>query len=332
MSKDTKLFIRGNAINFKEKLLDINEVSFYENNPRIASIISTIPKEGLTNELIDEKLWENNSTHKLKRQIEADGGLIHPIIVYNNKVLEGNTRLCGYRHLFEETEDSKWKFIRAQVILDELSQDDIYRLLCSEHIDGKIEWDPFEKGNLFHKMHTEELKNIEDIATLTNESRNSIKQMIKAYELMVEGGETNKKRFSHFLELVKSDGIRKHKKKDPEVEGKVVELIKEGAFKDAKDLRKVSAVLDDKKSKKKLFEEKEDFDKVYDELKNKNPLIGTTFYGDVNNLYNKLVKMTRSNRDKLKNSGKICQKIKKLTKEFIKLCEELEITINYHSK
>lgn len=37
--------------------------------------------------------------------------------------------------------------------------------------------------------------------------------------------------------------------------------------------------------------------------------------------------MTRSERDKLKNSGKICQKIKKITKEFIKLCYELKITI-----
>ena len=332
MSKDTKLFIRGKTINFEEKLLDINNISFYSNNPRIASIVSTIPKDELTDDLIDEKLWNSNNTHKLKRQIEADGGLIHSIIVFDGKVLEGNTRLCCYRHLFEETGDDRWKLIRVQVILDELSQDDIYRLLCSEHIDGKIEWDPFEKGNLFHKMHKEELKSFEDIATLTKESCNSIRQMIKAYELMIENGETNKKRFSHFLELVKSDGIRKHKNKDPEVVSKVVGLIKDGVFKDAKDLRKVSEILEDKKSKKKLFDEKEDINKVYGDLKRKNPLIGTTFYSDVNNIYNKLLKMTRNDREKLKNNGKICQRLKKLTKEFIKLCGELDIPLNYYTK
>lgn len=327
MNEKTKLFIRGNAVSFEEKSIDINEIDFYENNPRIASIISILDKEKITNKLIDDKLWDNNKTHKLKRQIEADGGLIHPIIVYNNKVLEGNTRLCCYRHLFNETKDKKWQFIRAQIILDKLSQDDIYRLLCSEHIDGKIEWEPFEKGNLFQKMHTEEMKSIEDISKLTKESYNSIRQMIKAYELMVENGETNKKRFSHFLELVKSDGIRKYKAKDPEVEQKIIGLIQEGKFKDAKDLRKVHVVLEDKGSKRKLFNGKEDFYDVYDELKEKNPLINTTFYTDINNLYNKLVRMTRSKRDKLKNSGKICQKIKKITKEFIKLCDELKITI-----
>lgn len=327
MNEKTKIFIRGNAVSFEEKSIDINEIDFYENNPRIASIISILDTEKITNELLDEKLWDNNKTHKLKRQIEADGGLIHPIIVYNNKVLEGNTRLCCYRHLFNETKDKKWQFIRAQIILDKLSQDDIYRLLCSEHIDGKIEWEPFEKGNLFQKMHTEEMKSIEDISKLTKESCNSIRKMIKAYELMVENDETNKKRFSHFLELVKSDGIRKYKAKDPEVEQKIIGLIQEGKFKDAKDLRKVPVVLEDKGSKKKLFNGKEDFNDVYDELKEKNPLIGKTFYTDINNLYNKLVKITRSERDKLKNSGKICQKIKKITKEFIKLCYELKITI-----
>ena len=327
MNEKTKIFIRGNAVSFEEKSIDINEIDFYENNPRIASIISILDTEKITNELLDEKLWDNNKTHELKRQIEADGGLIHPIIVYNNKVLEGNTRLCCYRHLFNETKDKKWQFIRAQIILDKLSQDDIYRLLCSEHIDGKIEWEPFEKGNLFQKMHTEEMKSIEDISKLTKESCNSIRKMIKAYELMVENDETNKKRFSHFLELVKSDGIRKYKAKDPEVEQKIIGLIQEGKFKDAKDLRKVPVVLEDKGSKKKLFNGKEDFNDVYDELKEKNPLIGKTFYTDINNLYNKLVKMTRSERDKLKNSGKICQKIKKITKEFNKLCYELKITI-----
>lgn len=330
MNEKTKLFIRGHEIGFEEKLIDINEVDFYENNPRIASIISMLDKEKISNDLIDEKLWDNDPTHTLKRQIEADGGLIHPVIVYNNKVLEGNTRLCCYRHLFNETNDDKWKFIRAQVILVHLSQDDIYRLLCSEHIDGKIEWDPYEKANLFHKMSTEEMKSIEDIGTLTKESRNSIGQMIKAYKLMVESGETNKRRFSHFLELVKSEGIKKHKEKDPGIETKVVNLIKKGSiFKDAKDIRKVPFILEDKKSKRRLFEKEEEFEKVYDDLKEKNPLIGTTFYSDVNNLYKKLVDMKRSERDKLKESGKICQKIKKLAKEFIKLCEELDIKINY---
>ncbi len=327
MNEKTRLFIRGNAINFEERLIDINEIDFYENNPRIASIISIMDKERITNELIHKNLWNNNNTHILMRQIETDGGLIHPIIVYGNKVLEGNTRLCCYRHLFGQTKDKKWRFIRAQIILDKLSQDDIYRLLCSEHIDGKIEWDPYEKGNLFHKMHTEDMKSIEDISKLTKESRDSIRKMIKAYKLMVNSGERNKKRFSYFLELVKSSGIKKYKTKDPEVEQKIIGLIQEGKFKDAQDLRKVPVVLEDKKSKKRLFEENKNFDDVYDYLKKKNPLIGTNFYSDINNLYNKLVKMTRNERERLKNSGKVCQKIKKITKEFIKLCDELNITI-----
>jgi len=329
MGNDTKLFIRGKAINFEEDLLDINEVCFYENNPRIASIISTIPKDELTNDLIDEKLWENNNTHKLKRQIEVDGGLIHPIIVYDGKVLEGNTRLCCYKHLLDETKNEKWNYIRAHVIKDKLLQDDIYRLLCSEHIDGKIEWDPYEKANLFNKMYSEESKSIEDISKLTNESKNSINQMVKAYEIMVNGGELNKRKFSYYLELVKSNGIRKYKKKDPEIEKKVITLIKEDKFEDAKDIRRVTDILEDKKSTKRLLENKENFDRVYIDLKSKKPLIGTTLYSDLEHFYNKIANMKRVEREKLKNDQKICLKMKKLTKELIKLCQELEINISF---
>ncbi|GAI60761.1 unnamed protein product, partial [marine sediment metagenome] len=43
-----------------------------------------------------------------------------------------------------------------------------------------------------------------------------------------------------FLELVKSEGIKRYKEKDPGIETKVVNLIKKGSiFKDAKDIRKV---------------------------------------------------------------------------------------------
>ena len=68
-------------------------------------------------------------------------------------MLEGNTRLCCYRHLYKESKyDNKWKYIKCHLILDEIIQDDIYRLLCTEHIEGKIDWDPYEKANLYCKM------------------------------------------------------------------------------------------------------------------------------------------------------------------------------------
>jgi len=150
---ENRLSIGGHSVSCEFRDIDIDTISFYPKNPRIATIVDSI--ENITEEAIDDALWSASNTHDLKRTIEHDGGLINPIIVYENKVLEGNTRLCCYRHLFKEFSDDKWKKIPSRVVTEPLSQDDIYRLLCSEHIDGKIEWDAWEKAHFFYTMQAE---------------------------------------------------------------------------------------------------------------------------------------------------------------------------------
>lgn len=124
-SNQVALSIQGKEIKYEYRLEDINDLSFYRKNPRIASILAEQTGE-ITDEFIDRTLWKRNETHKLSRQIEKDGGLVHPVVVYKGEVLEGNTRLCCFRHLFDETKDNRWRHIKCHVILDTLSQDQIY--------------------------------------------------------------------------------------------------------------------------------------------------------------------------------------------------------------
>ena len=137
--------IGGERIHFKYEMRDIFQLKFYPDNPRIASIIIRKKGEVVDDDFIDGKLWENNSTHRLKRNIEDHGGLQHPIIVHGNWVIEGNTRLCCFRHLYDETKDEKWRKINCQVLVQELSKKQVNLLLGNEHIVGKIEWIPSKK-------------------------------------------------------------------------------------------------------------------------------------------------------------------------------------------
>jgi len=178
---DIALSIQGREINYDYQLIDITKVRFYRKNPRIATILAEYTGQ-ITEEIIDQKLWDKNETHKLYRRIEKDGGLIHPILVYKDEVLEGNTRLCCYRHLFSRTNDNRWKYIKCHLILDDLTQDEIYRLLCTEHIEGKIEWDAYEKANLYRKMKDEEGMTLQQISTLVGESTPTVGYRIKAYK------------------------------------------------------------------------------------------------------------------------------------------------------
>lgn len=336
MAKETPdkvaLAIRGREINYEYRILDINEIQFYRKNPRIATILAEHTDE-ITDEVIDGTLWDRDETHRLKRQIENDGGLIHPILVYRGEVLEGNTRLCCYRHLHDETKDDRWKYIKCHVISDDLTQDEIYRLLCTEHIEGKIKWEAYEKVNLYCKMREEEGMALEQISEIANESTTSINNKIRAYKLMIEHGVVDKNKYSHFEQLVLSGAIREIKKtRDKDIENKVIELIQEEKIKNAVDIRKIGDIYKHKKARKRLFEEKEDIEQVYHDLKAKAPMTDSPFMKDVEELIKKIKKLKREEREDLKKSTRDCYKLEQLTKELIELCSEIKIKIHIPKK
>lgn len=308
--------------------MDIFKISFYEKNPRVATIVSE--NEGqITDEIIDDCLWVKNDTHKLKRQIEKDGGLIHPIVVYDGKVLEGNTRLCCYRHLYQETKEDRWRNIKCNIIQDELAQEDVYRLLCTEHITGKVDWDAYDKANLFCKMKEEDGMKLEEIEEIAGESTASISNKIRAYKLMVENGVLAKDRYSHFEQLVTNKEIREIKQnQDPEIEEKVIDRIKDGTIRKATDIRSIGTIYKHKKARKRVFNGGEDAEQVYHDLKAKAPMTDSPIIKEVESLAKRVKTLPREKRNEIAMSNKDRSSIEKLTKELLNLCREMDIKIH----
>lgn len=328
MTKKLTYSIGGREVVYESTLIDINTIHFYEKNPRVATIVSE--HEGqISDDIIDKSLWDKNETHRLKRQIEMDGGLIHPIIVYDEMVLEGNTRLCCYRHLYQETKDNRWKSIKSHIILDKLSNEDIYRILCNEHITGKIKWDAYDKANMFCKMKNEERMKLEEIAEIACESTASISNKMRAYNLMVEHGVTNKDKYSHFEQLVTNGEIREIKtKQDPEIETKVITLIKGGTLKKAPDVRSIGAIYKHKEARRRIFQKGEDVEQVYHDLKAKAPMTDSPFIKEVESLTKRVNSLRREERDLILNNNRDLSTIEKLTKELLHLCREMDIKIH----
>jgi hypothetical protein len=332
MTNEIALSIKGREIKYEYRLLDIHELRYYTRNPRIAAIISE-QSEQLSDDEIGKKLWERNATHELYHEIENDGGLINPILVYDNEVLEGNTRLCCYRHLYQDTEDDKWKLIKSNVIMEKLSQEEIYRLLCTEHITGKAKWDAYDKANLFRKMRIDDKMTLQQIEAVASENIASISQKIEAVELMVRNGVREKDKYSHFEQLVKNPTIQEIRRvADPEIVEKVVELIKDETIKKAQDVRLVGTVYKYKDARKRVFQGREDIEQVYHEIKAKYPMTDSVFIKGVEGLLKRVQSITREERDELKNSKRDLSKVETLTKELLALCKEMEIRIHIPRK
>ncbi len=330
-SEESKLSIEGKEISYEYRELDIETLHFYPHNPRIASILAD-QKGTITDDIVDLILWDRNSTRKLYRRIEQDGGLIHPIVVYNNEVLEGNTRLCCYRHLYDITGDNNWRQIRSHVIKQELSRNEIYRLLCTEHIEGKVEWDTYEKANLYAKMKDEEDMNYTQISDLVGESSSTVAYRYRAYRLMADNGVVDKEKYSHFDQLVRSKDIQEISERDPDIENQVVTLIKEDKIPTAVDVRLVGDIYKHKKAKKRVFVDKEDITQVYHDLKSTNPMTDSPFMKDIEELGKKMLALTREDREGIKKSNRDCSKVHSLTKDLINLCKEIDIKIHVPKK
>jgi hypothetical protein len=321
----------GKKIPIFEEFRKISELNFYKENPRIASIIQKEKQLGniITDELIDEKLWGIDGTHKIFRRIQKHGGLINPVVVYKNEVIEGNTRLCAYRHLYkiavEENDDpQRWEMISCKVLLEQLSNSQIYALLGDEHIVGKIEWGTFEKALWMNQMLEEQGFNIEDVKKVTGLSEPTIYKYVGAYKTMIKENVGDPKKFSHFEQLVGNSAIKDiEKKTDPDIKKKVIVAIKSGQINQAMDVRKIPVVWKDKNSRKK-FISGENIDQVYSELKAKVPTIDNVFIKVLQDVYDRMRKLKRADLEQLSCDGKCRLLIKKVAKESKSLSNELE--------
>lgn len=322
------LSIRGKNIRYEYALLDIENVEFYRNNPRIASILSTY--DGLIDDkVIDAILWDRNETKKLKRTIEKDGGLIHPVLVYNGQVLEGNTRLCCYKHLFSEKHDPKWKKIPCHVIQDKLDQNDIYRLLCTEHIEGKIDWNAYEKANLYAKMKNDEGMTLEEISELVGESTSTVAYRIDAYGLMISSKVADKSKYSHFEQLARNQDIKRiEREQRPGFSKEVVEMIVDGRVGTAQDIRNIGDIYKHQQARKRLIRSNEHVEQIYIDLKAKAPMTDSPLMKEVESLVQRLKDLKRKDREALKKSRRDCYKVEQLIRELLKLCQEIRMQIH----
>ena len=131
------------------------------------------------------------------------------------------------------------------------------------------------------------------------------------------------------MQLVGNSELKKIKKnKDPQIIKKVVESIKNEQFPDAKNIRHIQDIYQDKKSRKRFFNDGEEFPQVYHDLKAKKITLGSTFLRTVEDVTDRMRKLTRDEREEIKNSNEGKYKIRGLAKEAIKFCSELELDLH----
>lgn len=236
------------------KLLEIDQtqLNFDPENPRVYSVIN-VEKSIPSQSEIEELMKKREHVRKLAEDIKINGGLIEPIIVKDgdNVVIEGNSRLAAYRILAEK-DPIQWARIKCKVLPADIREDLVFNLVGQYHLNGKTPWDAFEQAGYLYRRVKKTKKKIEIIAEEVNIEKSKAKNMVRAYELMIENEEKDTHKFSYYFEFVKDSSLRECCEIVDGFETVILEQIKNNKIERAEDVRKLGKVVKqkDKQSKK----------------------------------------------------------------------------------
>jgi hypothetical protein len=288
MSKNkNEISILNKKIPIKVEDMDIFDLHFWVENPRVNSAIKR--KHGnkpISDKDVENLLKEEEHVKELYQEIKKHGGLIDEIVVKGKTVLEGNSRLCAYRMLYRKAEEAqdedemlKWLYIKARIIPDGTTDEQIFTILGNWHIKGKKQWDTFEKAAYLKRMKADHGYSTDRIAEIIGDSQTFVEQNIEAHDLMIEHKVFEPSKFSYFIELVKNKSIKEEQEKDPHVRTKIIKAIKNDQFSKAEQIRHVPKVLKDKVAKRSFFEQDEPFSEALEIAVDRHPELEGALFG-----------------------------------------------------
>lgn len=267
--------------------LSVADLRYYRVNPRIFSILKQFG-DSVTQGEIEQKLWELDSTKDLFRDIRQNGGLVEEIIVRDGEVLEGNSRLCAYRHLHKHAKEigdkeaiKKWELIRAKVLPADTSEQTIFAILGMLHIRGKAKWIPYEQASYLFRQATSYRMKPSELAVQIGQPKADVENMIEAYKLMEQHKITDTSRFSYFFEFAKSRKLADCKEYIPkgmDLAEKFSEWVRDGKFPRGEAVRDLPTILKDKGARTKFLNGQATFEEALETAKDRHPEATSSFY------------------------------------------------------
>lgn len=229
--------IGGREIQVRHGVMQQSELLFYEDNPRVYSIVHGGGDRPSQAE-IERRLSELDHVKRLIQSIRENGGLIDPLFVRRdvNVVLEGNSRLAAYRAL-AKMDPIKWGYVKVTLLPKDVSEDLVFAILGHYHIVGRQDWAPYEQAGYLHRMINDHGISAKRISLEMGMTANEVNRLVNVYEFMLQHGEDDINRWSYYEEYLRSRVSKKARDQHPNLDRVVVEKIRSGEIERAIDVR-----------------------------------------------------------------------------------------------
>ena len=269
MAKMLKL--RKKEVPYTELEVPLGQLAFYPENPRIYSQLAASGDR--TQENIQAKLEAMDHVKELRSQIDRDGQVNEPLFcmpvlpgseldgLYEFQVLEGNSRLAALRMNKKGSLPPvrvPCNILNFSAYGEQETESLIFSLLGQFHIIGKTDWRSYENAAYIYRRFKNHGVQIEDIAKEISLTPSKVRQMVNAFEMMMDAGDDNTSRWSYYEAYASSTKLKNHRDNISGLHDRVVELIKEDKFPRALDMRdKLPDILRNQRARKIFLDENE---------------------------------------------------------------------------
>ena len=248
MAKVLKL--RKKEIPYEEIQVPVGQLAFYPENPRIYSQFAGSGDR--TQENIQAKLESMDHVKELRSQIDRDGQVNEPLFCirvspgselqgqYDYQVLEGNSRLAALRMAKKGSLPPPrvtCNVLNFSAYSEQETESLIFSLLGQLHIIGKMDWRSYESAAYIYRRFKNQGVQIEDIAKEISLSPSKVRQMVNAFQMMIDARDDNTSKWSYYEAYASSTKLRNHRENIPGLHDRIVDLIKEDKFPRALDMR-----------------------------------------------------------------------------------------------
>lgn len=226
-----EITIHGATIPCRDAKYKIDRLLFLRDNPRVYSCIAGVRDfDDLFPDQQQQKIYETllrePSVKTLIPDIRHNGGLIEPILVRadTEEVIEGNSRLAAYRHLYSNTRDNKWTQIPCRIVSG-LTDDQLAALLHSIHVKGKTSWTRYEKA-YFIFLQRAKGKSYKDIANLFSISQTTARRDVRIIQSMEDNNDPNRTHFSYYQVVETTPVLKQQLKRNDQLKSVLLSMIR----------------------------------------------------------------------------------------------------------
>ena len=231
--------ICGRLVPYKDDVINIDELRFWEANPRVYAAVRGLPEWPQADsvrrqQLIADCMETQESTRNVLEGLKLHEGQQEPLIVdlRGNIVIEGNSRLAALRILARD-DPAHWGAAICRCYND-LTDEERFALLSEMHVIGKTEWSPYAKAATYWRQHQELKWDLVMIARVNRTNVAKVKTELATVDLMANENELNERKYSWYNVLTVNRSINRFFEDNREFRSRVLSVVR-GASPEASD-------------------------------------------------------------------------------------------------